>query len=280
MVFDMKVTETVKEFRDSCHIASRPLGLVPTMGYLHEGHMALIHRAKYDNSTTAVSIFVNPTQFHSDADCLSYPRDIGSDLSKLEKAGIDIVFVPSSDEIYPAEFDTNVDVGGIANKLEGSFRPGHFKGVSIVVCKLLSITRSDRVYFGQKDAQQCLVVKRLSADLNLGAEVVVVPTVRDVDGLAFSSRNIYLTRDERKAALVIPGSLSLAKELRKSGIRDVNEMRIEMCNLIMREPLAKIDYISVADPQTMDELVSIDGPAIVSLAVHIGKTRLIDNVLL
>ena len=276
----MQVTETIDEFRSSCQGASRALGLVPTMGFLHEGHMALVHRARAENTTVAVSIFVNPTQFEPDGDFSTYPRDLEADLSKLEDAGVDVVFVPLLEEMYPVGFETFVDVGRIADRLEGKFRPGHFRGVTTVVCKLLSIARPDRAYFGQKDAQQCLVVKRLSTDLNLGAEIVVVPTVREADGLALSSRNAYLTPDERNAALVLSRSLCLAKELWEGGTRDAEDVRRQISALIEKEPLAQLDYVSIADAETLEELESIDGPALVSLAVRIGKARLIDNVLL
>jgi pantoate--beta-alanine ligase len=250
------------------------------MGFLHEGHMALVNRARAENTTVAVSIFVNPTQFEPDGDFSTYPRDLEADLSKLEDAAVDVVFVPSLEQMYPVGFETFVDVGRIADRLEGKFRPGHFRGVATVVCKLLSIVRPDRAYFGQKDAQQCLVVKRLSADLDLGAEIVVVPTVREADGLALSSRNAYLTPDERKAALVLSRSLRLARELWEDGARDAEDMRRQISALIEKEPLAQLDYVSVADAETLEELASIDEPALVSLAVRIGKARLIDNVLL
>ena len=276
----MKVIETVAEFRGTCQCASRPLGLIPTMGFLHNGHMALVHRARAENSTVAVSIFVNPTQFEPEGDFSTYPRDLEADLSKLEDAGVDVVFIPSLEQMYPVGFETFVDVGRIADRLEGKFRPGHFRGVATVVCKLLSIARPDRAYFGQKDAQQCLVVKRLSADLDLGAEIVVVPTVREADGLALSSRNAYLTPDERKAARVLSRSLCLARELWEGGTRNAEDVRRQISALIEKETLAQMDYVSVADAETLEELASIDGPALVSLAVRIGKARLIDNALL
>ena len=242
--------------------------------------MTLVHRARAENTTVAVSIFVNPTQFEPEGDFSTYPRDLEADLSKLEDAGVDVVFIPSLEEMYPVGFEAFVDVGRIADRLEGKFRPGHFRGVATVVCKLLSIARPDRAYFGQKDAQQCLVVKRLSADLDLGAEIVVVPTVREADGLALSSRNAYLTPDERKAALVLSRSLCLARELWEGGTRDAEDVRRQISALIEKEPLAQMDYVSVADAETLEELASVDGPALVSLAVRIGKARLIDNVLL
>ena len=276
----MEVIETVAEFKDVCAQSARPLGLVPTMGFLHAGHMALVRKARAENASVAASIFVNPAQFGRQEDFSSYPRDMDADLSKLERAGVDLVFTPSLEEVYPKEFDTYVDVGRIASRLEGEFRTGHFRGVATVVCKLLTIARPDRAYFGQKDAQQCLVVKRLNADLNLGAEIVVVPTAREHDGLALSSRNAYLGLDERKAALVLYRSLCLAKTLWENGTNDADEVRCQMRVLTEKEPLASVDYVSIADADTLEELDRIESPALISLAVRIGNTRLIDNVLL
>ena len=276
----MKVLETIGEFRQARRKARAPLGLVPTMGALHQGHLALVKQARKDNATLAVSIFVNPIQFGPDEDYATYPRDMERDLALLRQERTDLVFAPSMEEIFPSGFDTYVEVGPIAERLEGEFRPGHLRGVATVVAKLLNIVRPDRAYFGQKDAQQALVIQRLNADLNLGAEVVVVPTVREPDGLALSSRNFYLDPQERKASLVLYHSICLAQLLGQQGNRDAGQIRQEMRELIDREPLAKIEYVSVADAATLEELELIDRPALVSLAVRIGKTRLIDNVLL
>ena len=276
----MKVIETVNEFRQAHALAKKPMGLVPTMGFLHEGHMSLVKRAREDNATVAVSIFVNPSQFGPNEDYGAYPRDMDSDFSKLEGAGVELVFAPDAGEMYPDGFDTYVDVGSIAEGLEGGHRPGHFRGVATVVCKLLTIVRPDRVYFGQKDAQQCLVIKRLSRDLNLGAEVIVCPTVREADGLAMSSRNVNLNAEEREAARVLFKSLELAEHLFRTGIRDADVLRQHMRDTIEAEPLAKIDYVSVADGDTLRELDMAVSPALVSVAVNIGKTRLIDNLVL
>ena len=280
IALSMKVTHTADDFRDELSRAARSLGLVPTMGALHQGHMALVHRARSDNATLAASIFVNPAQFGPDEDYMTYPRDMESDLSKLEAAGVDLVFVPTLEEMYPGGFDTYVDVGRIADRLEGLARPGHFKGVATVVSKLLAIARPDRAYFGQKDAQQCLVVKQLNVDLNLGAEIIVVPTVREPDGLALSSRNLYLGMEKRAAALVLYRSLCLARTLWQDGTTDADEIRKRMRALIEGEPLAQIDYVSVADATTLKELGQVSGPALVSLAVRIGTVRLIDNITL
>lgn len=276
----MQVIETVSEFRVAERSAARPLGLVPTMGYLHDGHMSLARRARADNATVSASIFVNPTQFAPNEDLAAYPRDMDGDLAKLEEAGVDLVFAPAPQEVYPAGFDTRVDVGEIAAKLEGASRPDHFRGVATVVCKLLTIVRPDKVYFGQKDAQQCLVIKRLNADLNLGAEVVVIPTIRDSDGLALSSRNAYLRDGDRESALTLSRSLNLAREMHQSEILNAKKISGQMRNLIESEPRTSVDYISISDAETLDELDIIDRPALVSLAVRIGDVRLIDNTLL
>ena len=273
----MRVFETVEETRTTLAGMPRPLGLVPTMGALHDGHMALVHRARAENPTAVVSVFVNPAQFGPHEDYATYPRDMASDLGKLEDARVDLVFAPPLEEVYPADFATHLDVGRIAQLLEGAHRPGHFRGVATVVCKLLVIVRPDRAYFGQKDAQQCLVVKRLAADLSLGAEIVVVPTVREPDGLALSSRNAYLNPLERDAALVLYRSLRLAKSMKDDGVANAEQVRREMRSLIDAEPLASIDYVSIADPTTLEELDDVDGPALALLAVRIGTTRLIDN---
>ena len=265
---------------DAAQAAARPLGLVPTMGYLHDGHLALVRTGRADNEMLVASIFVNPVQFGPTEDLSTYPRDMASDLARLEAEGVDMVFTPSADEMYPAGFDTWVTVGALADRLEGRSRPGHFRGVATVVCKLLTIVRPDRAYFGQKDFQQTVVVNRLVADLNLGSEVIVVPTVREPDGLALSSRNAYLTSDERSSAAVLYQALRLARRMREDGISDAAPIREEMQRLIASEPLATVDYVSIADPESLDELDTIDGPAVASLAVRIGNVRVIDNLLL
>ncbi len=273
----MRIYETVDGFRAACATAKRPLGLVPTMGALHAGHRSLLDRARSDNSTLAATIFVNPTQFGPSEDFSEYPRDRERDLAIMEDTGVDLVFTPSTEEVYPEGFDTSIDVGSVAVPLEGKHRSGHFQGVATVVCKLLSIARPDKAYFGQKDAQQSLVIKRLNTDLNLGAEIVVCPTVREPDGLALSSRNKYLSTAERKAATVLHRSLKLAEDL---GTSDANDIRRRMRDLIDDEPLAEVDYVSVADAETLEELAIVEGTALVFLAVRIGETRLIDNVLI
>ena len=276
----MQVIETVADFRAVERTCPRPLGLVPTMGYLHEGHLSLVRRARADNATAAASIFVNPTQFGENEDLSTYPRDMEGDLDKLRREGVDLVFAPSASEVYPPGFDTSVDVGAIATRLEGAHRPGHFKGVATVVCKLLTIVRPDNVYFGQKDAQQCLVIRRLNDDLNLGANVVVMPTVRDPDGLALSSRNTYLTPEDRQAALSLSRALRFAEAMCTEGVRDAATLRSQMMMVLNTVPSASADYVSIADAETLEELAVIDRPALVSLAVRIGAVRLIDNVVL
>ena len=278
----MRVISTIADFRDAERAATRPLGLVPTMGYLHEGHLSLVRRCRADNTTAVVSIFVNPTQFGPHEDLTTYPRDTEGDLAKLSAEGIDLVFAPAASEIYPTGFDTSIDVGDIARKSEGEHRPGHFLGVATVVCKLLTIVRPDNVYFGQKDAQQCLVVKRMNADLNLGANVVVMPTIRDPDGLALSSRNAYLTPSQRESALSLYESLKLAERLYSDGVHEAGAIRRKMLNILEGIPGASVDYVSIADADTLAELDSINParPTLVSLAVRIGSVRLIDNLTL
>ncbi len=259
---------------------ARPLGLVPTMGALHEGHLSLVHRAREENATAAASIFVNPTQFGPNEDYRSYPRDLDRDLALLEECGVDLVFLPEPDDMYPAGFDTWVDVDRIASRLEGESRPGHFRGVATVVTKLFTIVRPDRAYFGQKDAQQAQVIRRINADLNLGVEPVVMPTVREADGLAMSSRNAYLNPQEREAALVLYRSLCLAREMYNNGVASASRIRDAIRELIHAEPLAQPEYVSIANHETLEELDTVQTPALVSLAVRIGRARLIDNVVL
>ena len=276
----MKIIKTAAEFRDAERAAARPLGLVPTMGYLHEGHLSLIRRARADNETAVASVFVNPTQFGANEDLSTYPRDMDGDLDKLRREGVDLVFAPSASEMYPRGFDTAVEVGALAERLEGERRPGHFRGVATVVCKLLAIVRPDNVYFGQKDAQQLLVIRRMNADLNLGANVVAMPTVRDADGLALSSRNARLSADDRRNALALHRALRLAESLYADGARDANAIRALMVNALNAAPGVSLDYVSIADADTLEELDVIDRPALASLAARVGGARLIDNVVL
>jgi pantoate--beta-alanine ligase len=274
----MQVVEPILEVRALRQKLSGTVGFVPTMGYLHEGHLALVKQARIENSAVIVSIYVNPTQFGPREDFGAYPRDLNRDLDLLREGGVDIVFVPSDDQMYSPEFSTWVDVEGVSKQLEGACRPGHFRGVATVVAKLFNIVQPTKAYFGQKDAQQVVVIKRMVADLNMAVEIVVVPTVREGDGLAMSSRNIYLSPEERKAAKILFRALTLARQLRLGGEKDAGKIRRQMAALIQKEPLAKTDYVSIVDAETMEELNLIDRSALASLAVRIGKTRLIDNM--
>jgi len=276
----MQIAKTIADMKALRTKSLGSVGFVPTMGYLHQGHLALVKQSRAENSVVIASIFVNPTQFGPTEDFKSYPRDTERDLAMLRKERTDIVFMPSAEEMYPEGFNSWVDVEKVTDRLEGSYRPGHFKGVATVVAKLFNIVEPARAYFGQKDAQQALVIKKMVADLNMNLEVIVAPTVRESDGLAMSSRNVYLNPQERQAAIVLFKVLTLARNRREKGERNAETVRQEMTSLISQEPLAKIEYVSIADAQTLEELSEIDKPALVSLAVRIGKTRLIDNMLL
>ena len=276
----MKVIEKINDMRRLRQRLNEPVGLVPTMGDLHEGHLALVRQARVENPSVVVSIFVNPTQFGLQEDYEKYPRDHVLDLSILRKEKTDIVFMPSVTEMYPAPFNSWVEMGKITERLEGASRPGHFRGVTTVVAKLFNIIQPTRAYFGQKDAQQAIVIKKMVTDLDMNLEIVTVPTVRESDGLAMSSRNIYLNSEQRQAAVVIYQALSLAQELWSQGEKDTERIRQKIIALIKKQPLANIDYVSIVDNETLDELDTIKPPALISLAINIGKTRLIDNVVL
>jgi len=276
----MKVVETVDELRKLRQQLTEPVGFVPTMGYLHEGHLSLVRRARAENPSVVVSIFVNPTQFGPSEDLEKYPRDPERDLAMLKKEGTDVVFVPTAAEMYPPNFDSWVDVGAVTERLEGAARTGHFRGVATVVAKLFNMVQPDKAYFGQKDAQQLIVIKKMAADLNMNLEVVAVPTMREPDGLAMSSRNTYLNSEQRQAATVLYRALTLAHQLWTQGEKDAAKIRRQMIDLIREEPMATIDYVSIADNDTLEELDTVKSPALVSMAIKIGKTRLIDNVVL
>jgi pantoate--beta-alanine ligase len=276
----MKIIDKIDAMKKLRRQLTEPVGFVPTMGYLHEGHLALVRRARAESPSVVVSIFVNPTQFGPQEDFDSYPRDTKRDLALLQKEGTDVVFMPSVAEMYPGQFISWVEVGKVTERLEGASRPGHFKGVTTVCAKLFNIIQPTRAYFGQKDAQQAVIIKKMVADLNMSLEIVTVPTVREPDGLAMSSRNIYLNPDERRAAMVLYQALGLAQKLWSQGEKDAQRLRKEMIGLIQKQPLAKIDYVSVANAETLDELDTVNPPALVSLAVKVGKTRLIDNIVL
>jgi len=276
----MEVCTTIADARKALEGAAGPIGAVLTMGALHEGHLTLVRRAREECGTVAASIYVNPTQFGDKNDLAAYPRGIQEDLHVLRDEGVDVVFIPTDAEMYPPGFDTWVEPGKVAEPLEGALRPGHFKGVCTVVLKLFITLRPDTSYFGQKDAQQVIVIRQMVEDLALGVEVIAVPTARDRDGLALSSRNAKLNFAERQAAPVLYRALRLAEELALRGQRDGDIVREAIQECIWGEELADIDYVSIADPKTLQELTTIDRPALASLAVRFGDTRLIDNVLL
>ena len=256
------------------------LGFVPTMGYLHAGHISLVERARAECGAVIASIFVNPTQFGPSEDLDRYPRDPEGDLARLAAAGADLVFLPTPEIIYPPGFSASIDLGEVTRRLEGAVRPHHFAGVATVVAKLFNIVQPTRAYFGQKDAQQCVVIRKLVRDLDLPVEIVVGDTVREADGLALSSRNSYLTPDQRAEAPVLYRALSAAQTAFAAGERDADALR-RLVRTVLGEGLAPAtDYVSVADPQTLEELTTLTDGALVSLAVRFGATRLIDNVLL
>lgn len=265
----------------ACAELPRPLGLVPTMGYLHQGHLSLVRRARNENASVAATIFVNPAQFGSNEDLTTYPRDIGKDLAALKQENVDLVFVPDASELYPPGMDTWVEVGAVAQPLEGAHRPGHFRGVATIVAKLLNITFPTRVYLGQKDGQQVAVLKAMVRDLNMPVEVILCPTVREHDGLAYSSRNSRLNQAQRRAAPVIFRALCEAEKLWLDGETAADTLRRRVHVVLNTEPLlTKIDYVSLAHPETMQELDVATPGAMLSTAAHLGPIRLIDNILL
>jgi pantoate--beta-alanine ligase len=276
----MDVVDTIAEMKVLRRRLAEPVGFVPTMGFLHEGHLSLVRQARAENTSVIVSIFVNPTQFGPGEDFEQYPRDTERDLALLDSAGTDLVFMPLAAEMYPEWFDSWVEVGALTRRLEGAVRPGHFRGVTTVVAKLFNIVQPTRAYFGQKDAQQAAVIRKMVADLDMNLAVITLPTVREPDGLAMSSRNTYLNPEQRRAATVLYRALSLARELWAKGETSAGEVRRQMAELIQQEPLVTIDYISIADDGTLEELDRIKPLALISLAVRIGRTRLIDNIVL
>jgi pantoate--beta-alanine ligase len=277
----MQVYRTIAEVRRARAQLRESLGLVPTMGYLHEGHLSLVAASQRDNPHTAAWIFVNPTQFNDPKDLAAYPRDEARDLALLEAHGVDFIFIPTPEEIYPPNFQTYITVERITQGLEGEHRPGHFRGVATVVTKFFNIIQPQRAYFGQKDAQQCAVIKQLVRDLNLPIEIVVCPTRREPDGLAMSSRNARLSPTERQAAPILFAALSAARERYLSGERQPDALRQAMTDILQSQPLAKIEYVSAADADTLTELTApSDRPMLLSLAVFIGGVRLIDNLML
>ncbi len=273
------VLRTRAELRAALADVPRPVGLVPTMGWLHDGHRSLMQRARAADATTVVTIFVNPRQFDQASDYTKYPRDTDADIAVCAAEDVDFVWIPDVDEVYPPGFDTTVSVGAVARPLEGAARPGHFDGVATVVAILFAAVGAEHAYFGQKDAQQTMVIRRMSLDLALPTEVIPCPTVRESDGLALSSRNVHLGPQERAAAPILHRALAAARTAYDEGERAGTVLRGLMEEILAMEPLAQVEYVSVADAFTLDELERIEGPALFSMAVVFGTTRLIDNEL-
>ena len=278
----MHVVETIEEVRRLRRSLPGSWGLVPTMGYLHAGHLSLVQRARAENDRVAVSIFVNPTQFGPGEDYERYPRDEARDLALLEREAVDVVFVPTVEEMYPPGFSTWVEVTGpLAERLEGASRPGHFRGVATVVLKLFHLVQPHRAYFGEKDAQQLRIIRRMTTDLNLPIEIVACPIVREPDGVALSSRNVYLSPTEREHARALSRSLALARRLiLEEGVREAAEVRRRLREYLRAAPGVALDYVSLAHPETLEEVERIEGPVLVLVAARVGSARLIDNALI
>lgn len=282
MECNMRIVETIQEVREQVKEWRKQglsVGLVPTMGYLHEGHKSLIDRAVAENDKVVVSVFVNPMQFGPKEDLASYPRDLDRDAALCKAAGAALVFHPQPEEMYHSDFSSFVDMNTLTGGLCGKSRPIHFRGVCTVVSKLFNIVLPDKAYFGQKDAQQLAVIRHMVSDLNFGIEIVGCPIIREEDGLAKSSRNTYLNEEERKAALILSKSLKEGKALLDAGEKEATKIRQVITNKLKSEPLAKIDYVEVVDWNTLEPVTLIDGPILVAIAVYIGKTRLIDNII-
>jgi pantoate--beta-alanine ligase len=267
-------------FAESLRKKGRTIGFVPTMGFLHEGHLSLMRRARQECDIVAVSIFVNPTQFGPAEDFDRYPRDEEGDRRKCESAGVDVMFLPAASEMYPIRPSVFVSVEGISDILEGAIRPGHFRGVATVVSKLINIVKPHKVYFGQKDFQQSTVIKRMAIGLNMDVEVVVLPTVREPDGLAMSSRNSYLNADERSAAAVVYRALSSGEYLVRTGVRETEKVKNKVLAVLREVPGIAIDYVEVADQESLEPLAAINGKGVILVAIRVGRTRLIDNLVL
>ncbi len=276
----MMIVDSLEELKDARRLLDGTIGLVPTMGYLHEGHLSLIRRARQECDRVAVSIFVNPTQFGANEDLSKYPRDLERDLKLIDPLGVDLVWNPTPEVMYPPGYQTWVEVDTLTRSLEGAMRPNHFKGVTTIVAKLFNAVQPHKAYFGQKDAQQAAVVRRMVRDLNFPIEMVVCPTVRETDGLAMSSRNQYLEGDDRRAATVLFRALNAAKSSYEGGERNAEKLRTTMKEILAAEPRANPQYVSCADYDTLEELEVIQGKPLLSMAVLIGKTRLIDNFVL
>jgi pantoate--beta-alanine ligase len=279
----MRVIKNVNEMSEAANelrAAGKGIGFVPTMGYLHAGHLSLVKLARRENDITALSIFVNPTQFGQGEDMDRYPRDLPGDIEKCRREDVDIVFAPGAEEIYRPGFSTHINVERVSERLCGAARPGHFRGVATVVAKLFNIVRPDRAYFGQKDHQQTVVVRRMAVDLNFGTEIIVGPTVREPDGLAMSSRNAYLNPDERMAAVQIYRSLASARSLRQSGETRPDTLVAKVKESLDNEHRIKVEYVELVDPDELTQIPAARDRALLALAVRIGKTRLIDNMII
>ncbi|MFN4223715.1 MAG: pantoate--beta-alanine ligase [Fervidobacterium nodosum] len=278
----MRLVQTINEMKRLSKEAidkGKTIGFVPTMGYLHEGHLSLVKKAREDNDIVVVSIFVNPTQFGPNEDFNRYPRDLERDLRLLEPLNVDYVFYPSVEEMYPKNYSVYVDEVELSKYLCGAKRPGHFRGVCTVVTKLFNIVKPTRAYFGQKDAQQFRILRRMVQNLNMDVEMIEMPIVRESDGLAMSSRNVYLNEEERKEATRLHKSLLKAKELIENGEREVSKIKNSMLE-ILNHPLLKIDYVEIVDEETLKPIEKIEGKVIIALAVFVGKARLIDNMII
>jgi pantoate--beta-alanine ligase len=276
----MMIVSTLEELRSARPLLDGKLGLVPTMGYLHEGHLSLVRRSREECRYTAVSIFVNPTQFGPNEDLSKYPRDLERDLRLLDSEEVDLVWTPGPEDMYPSGFQTWVEVQEVTLPLEGAQRPGHFRGVTTVVSKLFNAVQPSKAYFGQKDAQQAAVIRQMTRDLNFPIEIVVCPIVREPDGLALSSRNVYLDPQQRKAATVLYRALNAARSSYDKGERTGDKLRQIMQDTLASEPLARMQYVSCADYTTLKELGQVTDKTLLSMAVFMGKTRLIDNIVL
>jgi pantoate--beta-alanine ligase len=276
----MMIVTDLTELHIARAILAEPVGFVPTMGYLHEGHLSLVRRARAECASVVVSIFVNPTQFGPSEDLSAYPRDLERDLHLLEPLGVNLVWTPTPEVMYPPDYQTWVEVEKLTQPLEGGMRPGHFRGVTTVVAKLFNGVQPQKAYFGQKDAQQAAVIRRMTRDLNFPIEIVVCPIVREPDGLALSSRNKYLNPEQRQAATVLYRALSKARIAYEAGERDADILRQIVGQTIASEPLAELQYVSCADCDTLEELNTVSDKALLSMAVYVGKTRLIDNFVL
>jgi len=276
----VKSVESMMKLSDGFRKNGLSIGFIPTMGYLHEGHISLVKEAKKRNDIVVVSIFVNPTQFGPREDLKKYPQDMKRDLKLLSRYKVNAVFAPAAKDMYPDGYRTDVEVKGLSEKLCGASRPGHFRGVTTIVAKLFNIVRPDNAYFGEKDFQQQVIIRKMVRDLNLGVKIKSMPTVREKDGLAMSSRNTYLSKEDRVKALVINRSLKFAKILVNSGIRSSAKIKAAISKILKTAKGLKIDYISICDPETLDEKSVIKGKTLIAVAVYVGKTRLIDNLVL